>query len=93
MDVKSALYALKQAPMTWYSRIDGYFLKKNGFVKCFYGYAIYIMIKKSGDTLIICLYVDNLIFLRNNPKMFGDFKQVMINYDTLQSIKVNALVY
>jgi hypothetical protein len=41
MDVKSSLYALKQAPMTWYSRIDGYFLKKNGFVKCFYGYAIY----------------------------------------------------
>jgi hypothetical protein len=51
------------------------------------------MIKKSGDTVIICLYVDDLIFIRNNPKMFGDFKQVMINYDTLQSIKVNALVY
>ena len=27
-------------------------------------YAIYVKIKESGDTLIICLYVDDLIFYR-----------------------------
>lgn len=30
------------------------------------------------DTLIIYLYMDDLIFTRNNPKIFGDFKQSMI---------------
>ena len=35
-------------------------------------------IKESGDILIICLYVDYLIFIGNKQKMFGDFKQAMI---------------
>jgi hypothetical protein len=43
-----------------------------------YKYDIYIKIKESGDALIICLYVDDLIFIGNNPKMFEDFKQAMI---------------
>jgi hypothetical protein len=71
------LYGLKQAPRAWYSHIDGYFLK-NGFVKWPHEYVIYVKIKESGDTLIVCLYVDDLIFIRNNPKMFKDFKQAMI---------------
>jgi hypothetical protein len=37
-----------------------------------------VKIKESGDTFIICLYVDDLMFIGNNPKMFGDFKQAMI---------------
>jgi len=32
--------------------------------------------KKNGDTLIVCLYVDDLFFTGNNP-MFEDFKQAM----------------
>jgi hypothetical protein len=35
-------------------------------------------IKKNDDTLIVCLYVDDLIFTGNNLKMFGDFKQAMV---------------
>ena len=77
LKLNKALYGLKQAPRAWYSRIDGYFLK-NECLKCPHEYAIYIKIKESGDTLIVCLYMDNLIFTRNNPKMFGDFKQAMI---------------
>jgi hypothetical protein len=61
----------------WYSRIDGYFLN-NRFVKCLHKYVIYVKIKESGDTLIVCLYVDDLIFIGNNVKMFKDFKQTMI---------------
>jgi hypothetical protein len=41
-------------------------------------YAIYVKIKESSDTIIVCLYVDDLIFTKNNPKIFKDFKQVMI---------------
>ena len=77
LKLNKGLYGWKQAPRAWYSHIDGYFLK-NGFVKWPHEYVIYVKIKESGDTLIVCLYVDDLIFIRNNPKMFKDFKQAMI---------------
>ena len=76
LKLNKALYGLKQVSRAWYSHIDGHFLE-NGFVKCLYEYTIYVKIKKSGDTLIICLYVDDLFFTGNNPKMFEDFKQAM----------------
>jgi len=77
LKLNKGLYGLKQAPRAWYSHIDGYFLK-NRFVKCPHEYGIYVKIKESGDTLIVCLYMDDLIFTENNPKMFRDFKQAMI---------------
>jgi hypothetical protein len=77
LKLNKALYRLKQAPRAWNSHIDGYLLK-NGFVKCPHEYVIYIKIKESGDIFIVCLYMDDLIFIENNSKMFGDFKQVMI---------------
>lgn len=33
---------------------------------------------KDGDILIICLYVDDMIFTGNNPSMFADFKRSMV---------------
>ena len=77
LKLNKALYRLKKAPRAWYNHIDDYFLK-NGFVKCPHEYVIYVKIKKSVDTLIVCLYVDDLIFIGNNSKMFGDFKQAII---------------
>ena len=77
LKLNKVLNGLKQAQRAWYSRIDGYFLK-NGSVKYSYEHAIYVKIKESGDTLIVCLYMDDLIFTGNNPKMFRDFKQAMI---------------
>jgi hypothetical protein len=71
------LYGLKQTLRIWYSHINSYFLK-NVFVKCFYEYVIYIKIKESGDTFIVWLYMDDLIFTSNNLKIFRDFKQAMI---------------
>jgi hypothetical protein len=64
LKLKKVLYGLNQTLRAWCSRIDGYFLE-NRFVKCLNEYAIYIKIKESGDTLIVCLYVD-------------DFKQAMV---------------
>ncbi|KAE8735609.1 hypothetical protein F3Y22_tig00000340pilonHSYRG00771 [Hibiscus syriacus] len=33
---------------------------------------------KDGDILIVCLYVDDLIFTGSNPSMFNEFKDVMM---------------
>ena len=75
LKLKKALYGLKQAPRAWYSRIDKYF-QENGFTKCPYEHALYIKIK-GEDVLIVCLYVDDLIFTGSNQKMFQEFKKAM----------------
>ncbi|KAE8673808.1 hypothetical protein F3Y22_tig00111772pilonHSYRG00252 [Hibiscus syriacus] len=76
LKLKKTLYGLKQAPRAWNSRIDKYF-QENGFNKCPYEHALYIKIK-DGDILIVCLYVDDLIFTGSNPNMFKEFKDVMM---------------
>ena len=63
--LKKALYGLKQAPRAWNSRINKY-LEENSYRKCPYEHALYIKIKDQ-DVMIICLYVDDLIFIGNNP--------------------------
>ncbi|KAG8478853.1 hypothetical protein CXB51_028662 [Gossypium anomalum] len=74
--LKKALYGLKQAPRAWNTRIDEYF-QKNGFMKSPYEHALYTKKNKVGDIMIVCLYVDDMIFMGNNPGMFNDFKKAM----------------
>lgn len=74
--LKKALYGLKQAPRAWNSRIDKYFLD-NGFKKCPHEHALYVKVNNNGYMLMVCLYVDDLIFTGNDPRMFEDFKKEM----------------
>ncbi|KAL0401556.1 UNVERIFIED_CONTAM: Retrovirus-related Pol polyprotein from transposon TNT 1-94 [Sesamum latifolium] len=76
LKLKKALYGLKQAPRAWNSRIDKYF-QENGFVCCLNEYTLYIKIHDNGDILLVCLYVDDLIFTSNNPNLFEKFKKKM----------------
>ena len=76
--LKKALYGLKQAPRAWNTRVDEYF-RKNGFMKSPYEHALYTKTNSWGDIMIVCLYVDDMIFTGNNPGMFDDFKKVMTN--------------
>jgi len=76
LKLKNALFGLKQAPRVWNSRIDNYF-QKNGFTKCPHEYALYAKVCENGNILLVCLYVDDLIFTGNNPSMFEDFKKAM----------------
>ena len=72
--LKRALYGLKQAPRSWYNRIDTYF-SKAGFHKSPYEHTLYIKTGEKGNLLIVCLYVDDLIFTGNDEGMFRTFKQ------------------
>ena len=65
LKLRKALYGLKQAPRVWNSRIDGYF-KANGFKQCPDEHAVYVK-KKNSNILVVCLYVNDLIFIDNNP--------------------------
>ena len=75
--LNKALYGLKQAPRAWYNRIETYFLKE-GFQKCPYEHTLFIKIEDGGKMLIVCLYVDDLIYTGNNTTMFGSFKKSMM---------------
>lgn len=75
--LKKALYGLKQASRAWYSRIDAYFAKL-GFHKCPFEHTLYVKTEEGGKLLIVCLYVDDLIFTRNDDKIFDEFKKSMM---------------
>ena len=75
--LKRALYGLKQAPRVWNSRLDEY-LEKHGFEKCPTEHAVY---KKTAgaECLILCVYVDDLIFTGNSERLFSEFKKAMFS--------------
>jgi hypothetical protein len=74
--LKKALYGLKQAPRAWNARIDDY-LQQNGFIKCPFEHSVYMKTDDKGEFLILCLYVDDLLFTDSSEKMFAEFKQSM----------------
>ncbi|KAI5316235.1 hypothetical protein L3X38_045411 [Prunus dulcis] len=79
--VKKALYGLEQAPRAWYSRIESYFIKE-GFNKCPYEHTLFIKTAERGKILIVCLYVDDLIYTGNDATMFEQFKKsMMVEFD------------
>ena len=79
--LKKDLYGLKQAPRAWYSHIDAYFLKE-GFRKCPYEHTLYTKIGDDGKMLMVCLYVDDLIYTGNDRVMFEKFKEsMMLEFD------------
>jgi len=61
LKLKIALYDLKQAQRAWNSRINRHF-QANRFIKCPYEHALYTKKEKNRDFLLVCLYVDDLIF-------------------------------
>ncbi|PRQ55986.1 putative RNA-directed DNA polymerase [Rosa chinensis] len=75
--LKKALYGLKQAPRAWYSHIDAFFVKE-GFCKCPYEHTLYTKLGDDGRILVMCLYVDDLIYTSNNSLMLDAFKKSMM---------------
>jgi len=74
--LKKALYALKQAPRAWYTRIYEHLLSLS-FVKSLSESTLYVK-HKGNDLLIVSLYVDDLLVTRNDLKLVEQFKQEMM---------------
>ena len=62
--LKKSLYGLKQVPQAWYSRIDSYLIN-NGFSKSRNEPALYVKTYQEGKMLIVCIYVDDMIYTGN----------------------------
>ncbi|KAJ4807357.1 polyprotein [Rhynchospora pubera] len=74
--LNKALYGLKQAPRAWYSKIDGYFMK-SGFVRSNSEPSLYVKKNMKGESLFVCLYVDDMIYMGSNQRMVEEFKESM----------------
>ena len=72
--LKKSLYGLKQSPRVWYNRIDQYLLK-DGFCRSNNEPTLYIKVNQQGKILILCLYVDDMIYTGN--MMLDEFKAAM----------------
>ena len=71
------LYGLKQAPEAWNSKIDSYF-RQNGFQRSIYEPSLYVKREGTRYFLVICLYVDDLIYMGTNKKLVEDFKKAIL---------------
>ena len=74
--LKRDLCGLKQAPRAWYNEIDTYFLKNN-FQRSKSEVTLYVK-KEHESIIIVCLYVDDLLFKGNDVKMMQNFKLDMM---------------
>ena len=69
---------MKQAPRAWYSRLDSY-LRKDGFHRSESEPTLYVKVTSTGDILIICVYVDDIIYTASSNTLVKGFKESMTN--------------
>ncbi|GAB2282289.1 hypothetical protein Dimus_039534 [Dionaea muscipula] len=73
--LNKALYGLKQAPRTWNATLDR-FLQNQSFVRCPHEYALYVK-KEKGSLLLVCVYVDDIIFTGDDERILAGIKKLM----------------
>lgn len=76
--LKKALYGLKQAPHAWYSKINSYFVQ-NGFERSESEPTLYLRKQGNNDLLVVCLYVDDIIYMGSSHSIVAEFKSSMMS--------------
>lgn len=73
--LRKDLYGLKQAPRAWYDRLNNFLCKKR-FDKGKVHKILFIK-KIKGNTLLVQVYVDDIIFDSTNKEMCEEFSSMM----------------
>ena len=73
--LSKALYGLRQAPRAWYAKLNAC-LVSLGFTRCPYEHAVYTR-KNGEDSLVIAVYVDDLLVTGTSVSVIEDFKRQM----------------
>jgi hypothetical protein len=73
--LNKALYGLKHAPRSWYSRIDAH-LVNLGFEKSPSEFTLYVK-KVDNEVLVVSLYVDDLFVTGSHKELIDKFKERM----------------
>ena len=72
-----ALYDLKQSPRTWYSKIDAFF-HESGFIRSENEPTLYMKRQSDGEFLVVCLYVDDMIYMGSCESIINEFRSSMM---------------
>ena len=75
--LQKSLYGLEQAPRAWYGKIDRYFLNHN-FQNSASEPTLYVKTQGIDEILIVCSYVDDMIYTGNFSEMIKEFKKSMM---------------
>ncbi|KAI3813794.1 hypothetical protein L1987_18529 [Smallanthus sonchifolius] len=70
-----ALYGLHQAPRAWYETLSKHLLE-NGFTRGAIDQTFF-KLKDEKDTIMVQIYVDDIIFGSTNPRLCKEFEEVM----------------
>ncbi|KAI3818972.1 hypothetical protein L1987_12794 [Smallanthus sonchifolius] len=70
-----ALYGLHQAPRAWYETLSKHLLE-NGFTRGAIDQTLFKR-KDDKDTIMVQIYVDDIIFGSTNPRLCKEFEEVM----------------
>ncbi|WVZ58114.1 hypothetical protein U9M48_008419, partial [Paspalum notatum var. saurae] len=73
--LRKALYGLKQAPRAWYARLKSFHLK-SGFVMGSVDKTLFLLCR-GGDTLLVQIYVDDIIFGGSSHTLVSSFAEQM----------------
>ncbi|GKE33878.1 putative ribonuclease H-like domain-containing protein [Tanacetum coccineum] len=87
--VVKALYGLHQAPRAWYETLAKYLLD-NGFHRGKIDQTLFIK-KQKGDTLLVQVYVDDIIFGSTKKELCIEFEKLM--HDKFQMSFVGELTF
>ncbi|CAL8994830.1 unnamed protein product, partial [Prunus brigantina] len=75
--LKKALYGLKQAPRAWYEEINSYLIDC-GYVISTSEATLYCKTKENSGTLIVSIYVDDLMYTGSSGELMAEFKSEMM---------------
>ncbi|KAI5318448.1 hypothetical protein L3X38_038156 [Prunus dulcis] len=75
--LKKALYGLKQAPRAWYKEINAYLISC-GYVRSSSKATLYCKTKEDSGTLIVSIYVDDIVYTGSSEELIEDFKTEMM---------------
>lgn len=84
--LKKALYGLKQVPRAWYDRLDLY-LHGNDFHRSNNEPTLYVKMKGDG-ILIVCVYVDDIIYTSSSDILVREFKKSMTNEFDMSDLRL-----
>ena len=74
---ENKVYRQKKAPRAWYEKVDSYF-KENGFERSKNELTLYVKKKGDVDFLVVCLYIDDMIYMGSSELIIAYFKFSMM---------------
>ncbi|CAL2254019.1 unnamed protein product [Prunus armeniaca] len=75
--LKKALYGLKQAPRALYEEINAYLISC-GYVRSTSEATLYCKTKEDSETLIVSIYVDDIVYTGSSGELIAEFKSEMM---------------